>query len=357
MRYIGNKTKLLGFIGDTLTRRGIGTGSAVDPFCGTASVARFLKRRGFAVTASDVMEYAYVFAHAYVEVGEEPRFAALRDELGLRSDSLRSVVAWLNRLPGDPGFIHEHYTPEGVEGSAHGRMYFTPANGARIDAIRSVLHHWRAAGLICEDGCNVLLAALIEAADRVANTTGVYAAFVKTWQSNATKPLELRVPHIQPGGGSRAERTDALDVVRDSGTFDLLYLDPPYNARQYPGYYHIPEVIATGWFDEAPRTRGKTGLIDDGTKRSDWSRRGRCEEVFAQLVAEGGWKRLVMSYNAEGIIPETTIERVLRENGRRSTYRRYRRTYKRYRSDSDGENRTYRGDSVSEYLYCVDRPA
>ena len=114
-------------------------------------------------------------------------------------------------------------------------------------------------------------------------------------------------------------------------------------------------MIATGWFDGIPATRGKTGLIDDDAKRSDWSRRSRCEAAFEQLVAEGAWKRLVMSYNAEGIIPETTIERVLRDCGRRSTYRRYRSSYRRYRSDADGENRTYRGDSVNEYLYCVDR--
>jgi adenine-specific DNA-methyltransferase len=62
-----------------------------------------------------------------------------------------------------------------------------------------------------------------------------------------------------------------------------------------------------------------------------------------------------MSYNAEGIIPESTIERVLRRNGRHRTYRRYRLTYRRYRSDADGERRRYRGDSVEEYLYCVSR--
>ena len=143
--------------------------------------------------------------------------------------------------------------------------------------------------------------------------------------------------------------------MREHDEFDLLYLDPPYNSRQYPGYYHVPEVIALGWFDDAPETRGKTGLIDDRTKRSDWSRRGRCEAAFEELVGTGRWKRLVMSYNAEGIIPEATIERVLREQGRRGTYHRHRHTYRRYRSDADSEIRRYRGDSVEEYLYCVDR--
>jgi adenine-specific DNA-methyltransferase len=355
VRYIGNKTKLLGFIGRVLTSRGIRSGVALDPFSGTASVARYLKHRGFQVHASDVMEYAHVFARAYVQVAEAPRFPRLEATLGLRSDSLRTIIAFLNRTDPSPAFIHEHYTPGGDEGRRHGRMYFTAANGARIDAIRTLLQDWRRDELIPEDGFHVLLAALLEAADRVANTTGVYAAFVKSWQSNAVRDLELRVPAIEPGNGCRALRGDAIDVVRAHDEFELLYLDPPYNARQYPGYYHVPEVIALGWFDAVPVTRGKTGLIDDRSKRSEWSRRGRCEAAFEELVTSGRWKRLVMSYNAEGIIPEATIERVLRENGRRTTYRRHRRTYRRYRSAADSEVRRYRGDSVEEYLYCVDR--
>jgi adenine-specific DNA-methyltransferase len=355
VRYIGNKTKLLGFIGRTLARRGIRSGIAIDPFSGTASVARYLKRRGFRVLASDVMEYAWILARAGVQTAIAPRFPALKDALRLRSDSLPAVLTWLNRMPGVPAFIHEHYTPGGAEGDVHGRMYFTAGNGARIDALRATLQEWRQAALIDDDGYYALLAALIEAADRVANTTGVYAAWVKTWQPNALRTLELRAPPLVPGHGSRAARADAFEAAMQAGEFDLLYLDPPYNARQYPGYYHVPEVIAAGWFESTPVTRGKTGLIDDRAKRSEWSRRGTSEAVFERLVAGARWKRLVMSYNAEGIIPERTIERVLREQGRRATYRRYRRGYKRYRSDADGENRSYRGDTVVEYLYCVDR--
>ena len=59
-----------------------------------------------------------------------------------------------------------------------------------------------------------------------------------------------------------------VDVVAEQEPFELLYLDPPYNSRQYPGYYHIPELIATGWFEHTPVLRGKTGLLPDEHKRS-----------------------------------------------------------------------------------------
>jgi adenine-specific DNA-methyltransferase len=355
VRYIGNKTRLLDFIRCKLQARGIRGGTAVDPFCGTASVARALKRWSFRVTAADLMEYAHVLARARVQADGLPRVTRLARSEVIPDAGFDTVLAVLNELPPEAGFIHRHYSLEGTEGRHHERMYFTAANAARIDAIRIRLHDWRTQQLLSEDAFYVLLAALIEAADRVANTTGVYAAFVKTWQPNARKKLELRPPDAVPGNGCRALRMDALQLVSDMEPFDLLYLDPPYNTRQYIGYYHVPEVIARGWFDSPIATRGKTGLIADDDRRSDWSRASRAEHAFETLVATARWKHLVMSYNTEGIISETAIERVLREQGRTSTYRRYDLQYKRYRSDADSATRRYRGDVVRECLYCVDR--
>ena len=98
MRYIGNKTRLRDFINRVLRSRGITAGRACDPFCGTASVARSLKRRGFSVIAGDVMQYAYVFGRAYVETVKRP------------PEVLR-LVKLLNALPSSHGFIAEHFSP------------------------------------------------------------------------------------------------------------------------------------------------------------------------------------------------------------------------------------------------------
>jgi adenine-specific DNA-methyltransferase len=346
MRYIGNKTKLLGFIRDTLRARGIAGGVALDPFSGTASVAASLKRLGFRVQASDVMEYGYIFAHAYVQVD------ATR---GDTVDEARRRLAALDSLRPEPDFVHRHYAPTEDNASSPRRMFFTPVNAARIDAARRAVHGWWSAGEISDDVHAILLAALLEAADRVANTTGVYAAYVKSWQPNALKPLQLRLPAMTEGNGCQADRGDALEIVAAHEPFDLLYLDPPYNSRQYTGYYHIPELIATGWFNGDVVPRGKTGLVTDPAKRSDWSRRNRCEFALERLVASARCRHIVMSYNSEGLIPETAIARIFREHGLRGSYRRYRRSYKRYRSDRDGRGRRYRADRVNEYLYCVSR--
>src|SRR5690554_1448540 len=87
MRYIGNKTRLLGFIRRVLAEREVQPGIAVDPFSGTTSVARALKRWGFSVVAADIMEYAHVLARAFVVVSEPPRLPWLADIMEPASES------------------------------------------------------------------------------------------------------------------------------------------------------------------------------------------------------------------------------------------------------------------------------
>lgn len=361
MRYIGNKTKLVPFLLDTVRDLGLSPGVACDPFAGTASVGRALKGAGWQVSCGDVLALSYAFQVARVELDRTPSFPrALLEPAGTkRTVSYRAVLRALELLPTRPGFVTEHYTPAGSAGRRHGRMYFTPENAAAIDTMRTRISEWARAGLVDRPGEQLLLATLLQAADRVANTTGVYASFVKSWQPNARKHLELRPirPAVPPSDGARgctAFRGRARDLVAGVGTVDLLYLDPPYNERQYPGYYHVPELLAQGW-DPPPELRGKTGLIPDRELRSDWCRRSRCEEALRDLLDAADARHILLSYNDEGLISPGAIERAFRDTGVSDSYRRFGRGYRRYRSDSDGPGRRYRGDSVRERLYYVRR--
>lgn len=260
--------------------------------------------------------------------------------------------------------------PTSATAAAHGdvvsaeptpRMYFTLDAARRIDAIRSQLHEWHATAAISDDEFYILLAALLEAADAVANTAGIYAAYIKSWQSNALREMRLRLPSIaavSPRARSarrarcEAHLGDVSALAPTLGHFDLLYLDPPYNTRQYSAYYHIPELIARGWFEDPPVLRGKTGLLPNA-KKSAWSTRAGCVAALDGLLAETDADHVVLSYNSEGIIPESEITRIFRAHGRRGTYRRVTRTYQRYRSDRPSAKRRYTSDSVHEHLYCV----
>ncbi|HEX5438294.1 MAG TPA: DNA adenine methylase [Gemmatimonadaceae bacterium] len=384
MRYIGNKTKLLPFIGDVLAETGITAGRALDAFAGTCAVGRYLKSLGFGVATCDLMTYSYVLQRAYVVARGYPAFAGLCEDLAFQrtrahgaftarvearrtarrngsgdghaaTRPLAEVLVYLDtELPPRASFMTEHFSasPEIRDGE---RSYFSRENAMQIDAIRHRIEEWSAEGLIDEDEYFVLLAALIEAADAVANTTGIYAAFVKSWQPNARRALTLALPQLTAGSGEPcdAHRGNINELIDQLGHVDLLYLDPPYNTRQYSSYYHVPELIARGWFASVPELRGKTGLIADAHLKSAWSTREGCVRALADLIARADADHVLMSYNSEGLIPETEIEAIFRAHGIGDTYRRTAREYARYRSDSDSASRRYKADSVMEYLYYV----
>ncbi len=363
MRYIGNKTRLVPFILDVVGDVQPDAGVACDPFAGTASVSRALKDRGWTVRSGDLMAFSYALQVAHVELDRTPRFPAPliedAEETGAeRWLSYTRLLAHLNGLPPRHGFISENYSPAGRAGARHGRMYFTPANAGAIDAAREQIAAWSEEERLDPARSQFLIATLVEAADRVANTTGVYASFVKSWQPNARRRLELRplkpTPRRNGGRPSTAYLGEAEELVASVGTVDLLYLDPPYNERQYPAYYHVPEVIAAGW-STPPELRGKTGLIPDEALRSDWCRRARCEDALRTLIDRADAKHILLSYNDEGLLAAEVIAAVFRETGDEDSYRRADVKYRRYRSDGDGPSRTYLRDRVQEQLHYVRR--
>jgi adenine-specific DNA-methyltransferase len=305
-----------------------------------------------------------VLQRAYVVAQRVPSFAELRAGDGdlrsaLRSASFRKAVAangggalaaiaeYLSRwLEPERGFIAEHYAPAG------GRMYFTEENAERIDAIRRRLHEWRAEGLIGDDAFYILLAALIEAADRVANTAGVYAAYIKRWQPNAHRPLTLApIAPLRGPRGSTAHQDDATRVARTLGSIDLLYIDPPYNNRQYAGYYHVPEIIARGWFDARPAIAGKTGLLTERTQRSTWCSPRLVERSLVELLSATNARHVLVSYNSEGLLTESAMRATLARFAVDGRVRCFWRAYRRYRADGDQSGRTYRDGRLRELLF------
>jgi adenine-specific DNA-methyltransferase len=236
--------------------------------------------------------------------------------------------------------------------AAGGRMYFTDENASRIDAARTTLHEWHQRQLIADDTFYLLLAAVIAGADRVANTAGVYAAFIKRWQPNALRPFAVLVdPPVASRFRCVAHLADANSVAQSIGPIDLLYVDPPYNTRQYAGYYHVPELIARGWFENDVVLRGKTGLISDDHQKSAWCSRREAPAALRELLASTKARHVLLSYNTEGVIPDREVRAMLRDAAIDHRVRRFAKRYKRYRADRDREGRRYKSDQVRELLY------
>ncbi|WP_272943875.1 DNA adenine methylase [Taylorella equigenitalis] len=89
----------------------------------------------------------------------------------------------------------------------------------------------------------------------------------------------------------------------------ILYLDPPYNARQYCDNYHILETIAKY---DMPVIKGKTGLrLDTKDNKSDFCYKNKATEAFEHIVRNANFKYILLSYNDEGIIGLNDIVRIM----------------------------------------------
>ena len=116
---------------------------------------------------------------------------------------------------------------------------------------------------------------------------------------------------------------------------DLLYLDPPYNERDYGGYYHLPETIVRG---AAPTPAGRSGApTQQPHPRSDFCRPESASAALAEVVRWAQSRYILIHYSKEGLVPHRAIMDMLSDRGRVS-YRDL--PVRAYSSREDAEGRT-----------------
>lgn len=341
MNYIGSKLSLLSFIEENIKKH-VNTDvySFLDLFGGTNVVSSHFKKLGLDVMANDIQYFSYVNAKAIIENNLDYTFSRLKEI------NIDDPFTYLNNLKGRKGFIYKNYSFEGTKDKEYQRMYFSDENSKKIDAIRLKIKLWKNKGYIQEREYFYLLACLIEAADKVANTASVYEAFLKQLKPSASKELTLIPLNYDVIEGNHmylAFNEDAEELLSHVKG-DILYLDPPYNSRKYDTNYHILETIAL--YDN-PKIKGKTGMRDENSKRSLFCIKNKAAGYLESLIKRANFKYIFLSYNDEGIIPLEEIERIFSKYG---AYSKEEIDYRRFKADS---NREYKKAKTIEYLHCL----
>lgn len=143
--------------------------------------------------------------------------------------------------------------------------------------------------------------------------SGVYAAFQKKWDPRAVKPLTLRaIETIDNEKQNFVYNKDSLKLVENVDV-DILYLDPPYNERQYLPNYHLLETIAKY---DYPVIKGITGMREYKDQKSSFCNKITALKDLDKIASNANYKFLVLSYNSEGIMPQEEIIAILSKYGR-----------------------------------------
>lgn len=269
-RYLGNKHKLLGFIEDIVNEKCSGFESFCDIFAGTGVVGERFNKKNVKIISNDILESNYLAIKTFLGTSN----------VGL--DLLEEKIELLNSTEAEKdNYFSINY----------GNTYFTIENAKKIGAIRERID----AISKDEDEKALLVTSLLYAVDKVANTVGHYDAFRKALDS--VQPLRLLVPEYSSENNWNNEvyREDANKLVREI-SFDILYIDPPYNSRQYSDAYHLLENLAT-W--DKPPVHGIAKKMNRDHLKSKYCLKS-APEAFVDLIGNAKCKHILVSYNNTG---------------------------------------------------------
>lgn len=304
-KYIGNKKVIVDGIEAFFKKKKIKKGMFIDIFAGTTNVSQYFKQKGYSIICNDINDFSYVFGKVYVENNAFPKFERLlsSDEFigfdinendydrnldyikrKIEGDKLFGtsyyekvnfengikplikVLQYLNnvdisRLNAVESLFYDYYCIEGDKaeyvssrGTTGKRNYFLPENAKKLGKILSVIKNWRNKELINEMECYILLVCVIEEVTLNANVNGTFHDFNrKKLYPNAEaklvlKPIMLNIVDVP--AEYYVFKCDA-NKIKDDAEFSqidisdsILYIDPPYNFRQYSAYYHMINFIA-----------------------------------------------------------------------------------------------------------------
>lgn len=185
-----------------------------------------------------------------------------------------------------------------------------------------------------------------QCADKVANTASVYGAYLKQLKKSAQKELILQPAIYEFNDSEHQVFNMDSNILISQISGDILYLDPPYNARQYGANYHILNTIAK--YDKFI-PKGKTGMRE--YQKSNYCSSAKVAVEFENLIKNAQFQYIFLSYNNEGLMSVENVRSIMQKYGK---YDLAEIDYQRFKADKT-ENRNHKADKTKEYLHILEK--
>lgn len=323
-RYLGNKTNLADDIVRLVSSIARPGDIIFDAFSGSLAVSSALRSNGFRVASNDASHFSWLFSTAYFSVSQMPTPVwpiARKPKEALEAywrRGLEHLTKPYTRTRDIPVAarrtdIFDHYCEQGAKskfassrGTSGRRRFFSAENAELIDRALSRVRYWYGAGRMNELTRCIATASLITAVEKISNTQGTFHDFPRDFiDSRALKTLTLRVPKANHFAGPKAafigKAADTLEVAAKVPPHKVLYLDPPYNFRQYSAYYFMLNLLSEyaeipdldGYFSDIQFVRGQNM---SGDFKSSFCSRKTFVSSLRTLVERSSTEYVVLSY-------------------------------------------------------------
>ena len=322
-RYIGNKHKLIEWIFSIINKECSGN-SFADVFAGTGVVSAVATKHFKKILLNDFLHSNYIIYRAFF--GKE----------AWDKNKIDNIIKSYNNIYG--GDLEDNYFSKNFGGK-----FFSNNSAKIIGFIRENIEENK--NNLTEREYFMLIASLLYTADKIANTVGHFDAYFKKDFVNDSffmKPIDpidtQEISIFQEDTNVLAKKIKA----------DVVYIDPPYNSRQYSRFYHVLETL-TKW--DKPKLYG-VALKPDPENMSDYCR-ANAKEKFAELVRDIDAQFLVVSYNntydsksnsSKNKITLQEIEKILQAKGKTKVFEK---NYKHFNAGNTNFN------NHKEYLFVT----
>ena len=271
-RYIGNKSKLLKFIDDTIKKEKIEFNTFGDVFSGTGVVAEYFLNKGKDIYVNDLLYSNYVI------------YKAILGNEDYNEEKIKSIIDEYNKVISDD--IEDNYFSANFSGN-----YYHYNDAKKIGFVREDIEIKYNNKEINQREYYILISCLLYSMDKISNTVGHYESFLN--KEPEYKNLQISYINLKKyNGKSYIFNEDANKLVRKINV-DVMYIDPPYNARQYANFYHLLENVAH-W--EKPPVFNKAKKMERKNIMSEYCK-SNAKLVFEDLIENINAKYIIVSYN------------------------------------------------------------
>ena len=295
-RYLGNKYKLLSFITKVVEEECENINTVADIFAGTGAVASAFTDKK--LITNDIMYSNYICHLAWF--GSEK----------YSKEKIISLIMEYNQM----NVKQDNYMSENFANT-----YFSLEDCRKIGFIRQDIEDRFSKDEINARERALLITSLLYAMDKIANTCGHYDAYRQGVEFK--KHLELSVPQPDEtlNENNVCYNMDTNELVTNMEA-DLVYIDPPYNSRQYCDAYHLLENVAR-W--NKPEVFGVAKKMDRTSLKSDYCTQ-KATAAFEKLIDSIHAKYILLSYNnmaekgnerSNAKISDDDIMRILNKKG------------------------------------------